>query len=77
FPATHQVARHLSLVWGVTPLKSTPAKTEKDVYIVTIDAAIDQGFIKEGDLIVITAGVPVGVGGMTNMLRIHIVGNKI
>lgn len=77
FPATHQVARHLALVWGVTSLKSPPAKTEKDVYVVTINAAVEQGFIKDGDLIVITAGAPVGVGGMTNMLRVHIVGSKI
>ena len=77
FPTSDQVARHLSLVWGVTSIVSKLADTEKDVFIEAISTSSEQGFIKDGDLIVITAGAPVGVGGMTNMLRIHIVGNQI
>lgn len=77
FTATEQVARHLSLVWGVTPIVTKPADTEKGVFLDAINIAVEKGCIANGDLIVITAGAPVGVGGMTNMLRIHIVGNKI
>ncbi len=77
FTATEQVARHLSLVWGVTPIVNKAADTEKGVFLDAINIAVEKGCIADGDLIVITAGAPVGVGGMTNMLRIHIVGNKI
>ena len=77
FASTDQIARQLSLVWGVMPLLSTAVHTEKEVYNDAIDISLEKGFIKQGDLIAITAGAPVGVGGMTNMLRIHIVGNQI
>ncbi len=77
FPLKDQVARHLSLVWGVTPLLSKSADTEKGVFLEAIDVSEKNGLITDGDLIVITAGVPVGVGGMTNMFRIHIVGSII
>ncbi len=77
FPATEQVARHLSLVWGVRPIVTKKAKSEKDVFLDAISYAEEKGCIVAGDLIVITAGAPVGVGGMTNMLRIHIVGNQL
>ena len=75
--STDQVARHLSLVWGVVPLVSAPVRTEKDVFVEAIESSVKQGYIADGDLVVITAGVPVGVAGMTNMMRIHIVGNII
>jgi pyruvate kinase len=77
FPTNEQVARHLSLVWGVTPVVTKPVDTEKGVFHDAISVAVEKGYIADGDLIVITAGAPVGVGGMTNMLRIHIVGNKL
>lgn len=77
FPTTDQVARHLSLVWGVIPIVTRPADTEKEVFVDAICTAEDKGYITDGDLIVITAGAPVGVGGMTNMLRIHVVGSKL
>ena len=77
FPTSEQVARHLSLVWGVTPIITEPTDTEKGVFIDAIRVAKDKKYIADGDLIVITAGAPVGVGGMTNMLRIHVVGNKL
>ncbi len=77
FTSTEQVARHLSLVWGVTPIVTEQVDTEMDVFLDAISKSVKKGYIADGDLIVITAGAPVGVGGMTNMLRIHIVGNKI
>ena len=67
----------MSLVWGVTPLLSTAVYTEREVYLDAINIGLENGYIKEGDLIAITAGAPVGVAAMTNMLRIHIVGNMI
>lgn len=77
FTTTYQVARHLSLVWGVTPIITRQAGTERGVFHDAVSIAEKKGYIAEGDLVVITAGAPVGVGGMTNILRIHIVGNKL
>lgn len=74
FTSTDRVARSMSLAWGVTPLVKFYADTENGIFKEAIDTSIEQGFIQRGDLVVITAGVPVGVGGTTNMLRIHIVG---
>ena len=77
FTSTEQVARHLSLVWGVTPIIYEPAMTEKGVFYEAVNGAVKRGFITDNDLVVITAGAPVGIGGMTNMLRVHLVGNEI
>lgn len=77
FPSNEQVARQLSLVWGVRPIVTKRAESEQDVFLNAISYAEQKGCIVKGDLIVITAGAPVGVGGMTNMLRIHVVGNQI
>ena len=75
--SSNQVARGLSLYWGVTPLVIRHIESDSEIFEVVIDAAIEKELIKNGDLIVITAGVPVGVGGTTNMLRIHIVGEQL
>ena len=75
--SSNQVARSLSLYWGVTPLVIRHIESDSEIFEVVIDAAIEKELIKNGDLIVITAGVPVGVGGTTNMLRIHIVGEQL
>lgn len=77
FAYSERVARHLSLVFGITPLVKEHGITAKEIFSDAINASVERGYIKEGDLIVITAGVPVGVGGTTNMLRIHIVGNEL
>ncbi len=77
FTRYDQVARQLSLVWGVTPVVFGAALTEIDVFREAVNVSIEKEFVNDKDLIVITAGAPVGIGGMTNMLRIHIVGNKI
>jgi pyruvate kinase len=77
FPTSDQVARHLSLVWGVIPIVAELSDSERGVFHEAIRTAVEQGYIAEGDLVAITAGAPVGVGGRTNMLRIHIVGNEI
>ena len=75
--SSDRVARSLSLYWGVTPLVISHIESDSEIFKVVIDAAIKKELIKNGDLIVITAGVPVGVGGTTNMLRIHIVGEQL
>jgi len=68
------VLRKLSLVWGVIPVL-VPITTGTDQMISAgVAAALEAGVINSGDLTVITAGVPVGVPGTTNLIKVHIVG---
>ncbi|MEW6243302.1 MAG: pyruvate kinase [Bacillota bacterium] len=70
-----RVARRLSLVWGVTSCVEPAAKDTDAMMREAWSAALDAGLIQEGDLVVITAGVPVGVPGTTNMIKVHTVGS--
>ena len=71
------VQRQLKLVWGVTPLLTEQESDTAALFTDAVDAAMSGGYIKEGDLVVLTAGVPVGHSGTTNMLKVHVVGEKI
>ena len=69
--------RQLKIMWGVVPLLTTEGADTSTLFGIAIDAALKGGYIKEGDLVVLTAGVPVGHTGSTNMLKVHVVGEKI
>lgn len=77
FTSNDRVARHLSLVWGVTPIIYEPEMAGKGVFYEAVNGAVKRGFISDNDLVVITAGAPVGTGAKTNMLRVHLVGSEI
>ncbi|KPC73799.1 pyruvate kinase [Thermoactinomyces vulgaris] len=68
------VARKLALVWGVYPLLGTRANTTDEMFHSTIATALEHGFVNQGDLVVITAGVPVGKSGTTNLMKVHVIG---
>jgi pyruvate kinase len=67
----------LSLVWGVHPLMGEPATTTDEIMDGGIDAARRSGLVCDGDLVVLTAGLPVGVSGSTNLMKVHIIGNVL
>lgn len=70
---TEKVCRQLSLTWGVTPLV---IKEEKEIFSLfdkAIQAAVKMKLLTSGDLTVITAGVPMGMSGTTNMMKVQIV----
>lgn len=69
-----RVAFKLALIWGVSPLFCPPSETTDEMFRVASDTALNAGLIEDGDMIVITAGVPVGISGTTNLLRIFTVG---
>ncbi|AVX19879.1 pyruvate kinase [Carboxydocella sporoproducens DSM 16521] len=68
------VIRKLLLVWGVYPLLCKETKSTDEMLKVSVETALAAGLIKAGDLVVITAGVPVGVPGTTNLIKVHTVG---
>lgn len=69
-----RVCRKLNLVWGVIPLISPPSTSTDELFENSINTGKEHGFLKDGDLVFITAGIPVGVSGTTNMIKIHTVG---
>ena len=66
----------MNLSWGVTPLMMDEKSSTDELLDGAIDAAVEHGLLKEGDVTVITAGIPLGVSGNTNMLKVTTVGNK-
>ena len=73
----HIVRRKMKLIWGVEPLH-TDWKTDTSALLShSVDAATRAGFVKEGDIVVLTAGIPIGRTGTTNMLKVHVIGEEV
>ncbi|WEG74166.1 pyruvate kinase [Vagococcus intermedius] len=70
-------ARGLSLAWGVFPTVTDKPSSTDDMFDLATEVSQEQGFAKEGDLILITAGVPVGERGTTNLMKIQLIGSKL
>ena len=71
------VQRQLLLNWGVIPLLTRREKDTAALFNSAVDTAKEAGILHEGELVVLTAGVPVGQSGNTNLLKVHVVGEKI
>lgn len=71
--SNEKVMRKMSLYWGIYPIKIDRMNSTDEIIQQSVDYALELDYIKNGDLIVITAGVPVGVAGNTNLLKVHIV----
>ncbi len=70
-----QVQRQLSLSWGITPLLMEEAHSTDALIEMSVATAERAGYLQSGDLAVVTAGVPVGISGTTNMIKVHMVGD--
>lgn len=65
-----RICRQMNLAWGVTPMWIARESTTDDLFDVAVRAAEEAGYIKKGDTVVLTAGVPLGIPGRTNMIRV-------
>jgi pyruvate kinase len=74
---TPQVQRKLLLTWGVEPILGRETDDTDEMIYESITAALNAQLIRNGDMVVITAGVPVGVPGTTNLLKVHVVGDVV
>lgn len=72
-----RVHRQMSLSWGVIPYLVEQASTTDEMFDMGVEKALESGHVQNGDLVVITAGVPIGVSGTTNILKVHIVGKVL
>lgn len=66
-----KIKNQLSLVWGISPVKVLNFKDTDNLIDASMEIAVAKGFIKSGDLVVLTAGVPAGIAGSTNLLKIE------
>ena len=71
------VRRQLNAYWGITPLIMPYAHSTDELISMSVDCAEKAGLIRPGEMAVVTAGVPVGVSGTTNMIKVHLVGNSL
>ena len=67
----------MALVWGVIPVVIGEADSTDKIFELCVEYTKAAGLIKDGDLVVITAGIPVGVSGATNLMKVHLVGEVI
>lgn len=72
-----QVARQLQLVWGVHPVLKEGKRDTDALLNTSVSSALEHGFATYGDLLIITAGVPAGEAGTTNLMKLHIVGDVL
>lgn len=74
---SEKVLRRLSLTWGVYPVLSEQAHTTDEILDTAINKGLETNLFKRGSKVIITAGVPVGVTGTTNLMKVHVIGNVI
>jgi pyruvate kinase len=72
-----KMVRRMLLLWGVQPVFVAQSSNTDDMMSNAVTGALSSGWIKMGDLVVITAGIPVGITGTTNMIRVHTVGQVL
>lgn len=70
-----RVCRQMNLSWGVYPILLEEKDNTDDLFEHVVDVATKAGYVQSGDLVVITAGVPLGISGTTNLIKVHVVGN--
>ncbi|HIT88995.1 MAG TPA: pyruvate kinase [Candidatus Merdenecus merdavium] len=69
------IYRQMGLFWGVQPLLIEEEQSTDDLFLHAVDAAENAGLVKQGQIVVITAGVPLGVSGTTNLIKVQVVGH--
>jgi len=70
-------ARSLALNWGVHPIIIPETKGTDELLSIAVRRALDCNLVKTGDIVVLTAGVPVGKVGTTNLIKVQVIGNVL
>ncbi len=71
----NQIRRKLSIIWGVYTIDILKHDNIEQIFTASIETAIREDYVNSGEILVFTAGVPVGVAGATNLMRVHLVGD--
>ncbi len=72
---TQEIQRQLALTWGVTPILMPYAESTDDMIDFSVASAHESQLIENGDIVIVTAGIPAGVSGTTNVMKVHLVGS--
>ena len=72
---SESVYRHMSLMWGVKPLLMNEKQDSEELFAEALQVAESTGMVNKGELVVITSGLPLGVTGTTNMIKVDVIGN--
>ncbi len=72
---SREAQRQMAIVWGVTPILMPYAESTDEMIDFSVDAAQACGLVAEGDIVIVTAGVPAGISGTTNIMKVHSVGS--
>ena len=72
---TEKVCRQLNLEWGVEPVLIAEEKNADLLFEKAVDVAEATGFVSKGDIVVLTGGVPLGVSGTTNLIKVQVAGH--
>ena len=72
---TEKVCRQLNLEWGVEPILITEEQDASQLFEKAVDVAETAGFVSKGELVVLTGGVPLGVSGTTNLIKVQVAGH--
>ena len=72
-----EVFRQLSLSWGVHPIIMKMKGSTDELFDAALEAGQQAGYLRDGDLVVITAGVPLGIPGTTNLLKVAVAGDVL
>ncbi|WP_203333209.1 pyruvate kinase [Planococcus beigongshangi] len=73
--SSEYAAKKLTLVWGVQPIVGAPVHSTDEVFATAVEESLKHEYVDHGDLVVITAGVPVGKAGTTNLMKVHVIGD--
>lgn len=76
YAVTHEerTLARLALVWGVTSVLCPPYESTDEMLLMAEKAVVEKGLVKDGDKVIMTAGIPIGISGQSNLLKVHIVG---
>ncbi len=69
--ANEKVYRQLVLSWGVVPVLCEEKQNTDELFDHAVEVSVNAGLLKKGDIAVITAGIPLGTSGTTNMLKVQ------
>jgi pyruvate kinase len=75
--SSERSSRKLSLVWGIYPIIGKDVKSIDEILQESVEESVKHQYVTHGDVVIITAGVPVGEVGTTNLMKIHVIGDLL
>ena len=75
--SSEKISKKLSLVWGIYPIVGKDVKSIDEILQESVDESVKHQYVTHGDVVIITAGVPVGEVGTTNLMKIHVIGDLL